>query len=182
MTTHETSFFRDRNPFEFMEETFFPNLLKEPPARKRLGIWSAACSSGQEIYSISMIIHQLFPDLLKWDLDFHATDISEPVLNKARKGSYSQLEVNRGLPMSYLIRYFSQGEDNSWNIKEKIKDSVEFSAVNLIEPWPNWAPFQVIFMRNVLIFQQSCLNLIDALRLHHMYLTSIIDIVDIRLS
>ena len=152
MTTHETSFFRDIHPFEYLQKKLFPELMKMNLTSKRIGIWYAACSSGQEIYSVAMIIKEHFPDFKDWQIDMYATDISKPVLDKARNGEFTQLEVGRGIPAKLLIKYFHQTEDKMWVISDEIRSMVNFQYLNLIEPWPNMTPFHVIFMRNVLIY------------------------------
>ncbi|MDO8795179.1 MAG: CheR family methyltransferase, partial [Vicinamibacterales bacterium] len=106
MTTNETTFFRDVEPFEVLRKVVLPDLIERNKQTRRLGIWYAASSTGQEPYSVSMLIHEHFPQLLQLDLQQLATDISPSVLARARDGVYSQVEVNRGLPANYLVRYF----------------------------------------------------------------------------
>src|SRR5450432_4554797 len=106
MTTNETSFFRDVKPFEALRQVVVPTLIKARQNERKLSIWCAACSSGQEPYSISMMLREHFPELQNWKVTILATDIATEVLEKSRAGRYTQLEVNRGLPASYLMKYF----------------------------------------------------------------------------
>jgi len=151
MTTNETFFFRDIHPFEAMRKVVLPEIAASGRDRKSLSIWSAASSSGQEIYSLAMLIREqerLFPG---WSIRLFGSDISNEILAKARAGRYSQLEVNRGLPAPMLLRHFEKvGTD--WHVKEDLRRMVEFRNVNLIEPLPALPPFDVVFLRNVLIY------------------------------
>jgi chemotaxis protein methyltransferase CheR len=151
MTTNETSFFRDLHPFEALRGTIVPELLASRSARHRLDLWCGACSSGQEPYSIAMVLREAFPQLASWDVRLLATDLSDEMLAKAREGRYSQLEVNRGLPAPYLVKYFDRvGTD--WQVKPDLKRGIEFRPMNLIAPWPAMPAFDVVFLRNVLIY------------------------------
>ena len=151
MTTNETFFFRDVHPFEAMRKVVLPQLAETNRERKTLSIWSAASSSGQEIYSLAMLIREqerLFPG---WSVRLVACDLSTEILAKARAGVYSQMEVNRGLPAPMLIRHFEKA-GLEWRIKEDLRRMVEFRPVNLIEPLPALPAMDVIFLRNVLIY------------------------------
>ena len=150
ITTHETSFFRDLHPFEALKTTILPTLL----ARRRsssLTIWCAACSSGQEPFSIAMLMREHFPTLAARQIRIIATDLSSAILARAREGLYSQIEVNRGLPAALLTRYFDK-QGLHWRIKSEIRRMVEFQQSNLAEPWPLIPPADLVFMRNVLIY------------------------------
>lgn len=151
MTTNETSFFRDSHPFETLKNTIFPELIKKRAARARLDIWSAACSSGQEAYSIGMILRENFPELLKWNVKIVGTDLSNEILERARKGRYNQFEVNRGLPAPLLVKYFTQ-QGVDWQITDSIRKMAEFIPMNLIGTWPPLLPMDIIMLRNVLIY------------------------------
>jgi chemotaxis protein methyltransferase CheR len=151
MTTNETSFFRDLKPFEVLREDVFPYLREKRAAKRRINMWCGAASTGQESYSVLMLLSEHFPELLGWTLDFTATDISNEVLEKARAGTYSQFEVNRGLPAQLLVKYFD-AEAGNWRIKEKLRQKVKFEHMNLIAPWPTRPPLDVVFLRNVLIY------------------------------
>ena len=149
VTTHETSFFRDWHPFESMQAHILPALAAESKKRP-INIWSAAASSGQEVYSLAFLAAQQ-PGMDLGRLRFMATDISANILAKARDGRYSQLEVNRGLPARLLLRFFDkQGVD--YQVKQEIRRMIEFRLLNLIETWPSLPEMDVIFLRNVLIY------------------------------
>jgi len=120
-------------------------------AQRRISIWSAACSTGQEPYSLAMMIRENFPQLATWNVSILATDLSPTVLTQARAGSYNQFEVNRGLPAPYLFKYFQKQADR-WVIKEDIRRMIEFRPMNLIEPWPIFPPFDIVLIRNVMIY------------------------------
>jgi chemotaxis protein methyltransferase CheR len=143
VTTHETSFFRDIHPFDAFRAHVLPGLAGR---RAPVHVWSAAASTGQEIYSLALIAAQQ-----GLDVRFIASDISTEILARAREGRFSQLEVNRGLPAPYLVRFF-QREGADWRIKEEIRSRVDFRIVNLIGAWPALPEMDVVFLRNVLIY------------------------------
>ena len=150
ITTHETSFFRDLHPFDALRTTVLPDLL----AKRRslnLTIWCAACSSGQEPYSVAMLVREHFPTLVNHRVRIIATDLSGAILDRAREGLYSQIEVNRGLPAVLLTKYFDK-QGLHWRIRSEIRRMVEFQQNNLAESWPPIPPLDVVFMRNVLIY------------------------------
>ncbi|MFC7494285.1 MULTISPECIES: CheR family methyltransferase [unclassified Nocardioides] len=149
LTTNETSWFRDSDPFNTLRQTVFPALAKTRPNRT-LRVWAGACSSGQEPYSIVMTALDT-PELAGWKVDLVATDLSDEMLERARKGEYSQLEVNRGLPATTMVRHFERAGLN-WRINQSIKDRVEFRHLNLTRPFPPMGKFDVVFLRNVLIY------------------------------
>jgi chemotaxis protein methyltransferase CheR len=151
LTTNETLFFRDYQPFEALRQSIIPALMEQRAATRRLTIWSAACSTGQEPYSLAMLLLEHFPQLADWKVSILATDFSSHVLDLARQGTYSQFEVNRGMPASYLVKYFTKQEEN-WRLKDQVKNLVTFRPMNLIEPWPVMLPFDLVFLRNVMIY------------------------------
>ena len=151
MTTNETTFFRDVEPFEALRKFVLPELIERNKQTRRLSIWYAASSTGQEPYSVSMLIQEHFPQLLSWDLQQLATDISPSVLARAREGKYGQVEINRGLPANYLVKYFSK-QGNEWQLKESIRKMVRFQELNLIRPWPTMADADIVMIRNVMIY------------------------------
>jgi len=174
LTTNETSFFRDFHPFESLRKEILPRIIEKRAAAKQLTIWSAACSTGQEPYTLAMLIQENFPQLADWKITILATDLSPTVLKVARLGHYSQFEVNRGLPASYLIKYFSKKEDR-WHISPKLKQNIQFTSMNLIQPWPILPPFDLVFIRNVMIYfdvetKKLILNRIRNCLLPHGYL------------
>jgi chemotaxis protein methyltransferase CheR len=151
LTTNETLFFRDFHPFEALRTDVLPRLVRENAATRRLSIWSAAASTGQEAYSIAMLLRDSFPQLASWDIRILGTDISASSLETARAATYSQFEVNRGLPATHLLRYFAPLE-GKWRLREELRRMVRFESMNLAQPWPALGPFDIVFMRNVLIY------------------------------
>ena len=151
MLTTETSFFRDIPFFEALRKSVLPNLLEKRSTEKKLNLWCAACSSGQEPYSIAILLREHFPTLASWTLTFIASDLSTEMLARAQEGRYSQFEVSRGLPTALLIKYYQQ-QGPTWQIKEEIRRMVEFRQINLIAAWSSLPDMDIIFMRNVLIY------------------------------
>jgi chemotaxis protein methyltransferase CheR len=151
LVTNETSFFRDRYPFEALKKFILPELLDKRTIERSLNIWCAACSNGQEPYSIAMLIKEHFPMLANWSLKLMASDFSSKVLAKAKQGRYNQLEIQRGLPKNFCDRYFHQC-DRDWQIQQEILQMVEFRQINLVQCWPSLPKYDVIFLRNVLIY------------------------------
>jgi chemotaxis protein methyltransferase CheR len=151
MTTNETSFFRDVAPFQALRTTVVPPLLKARAAQRRLRVWCAASSSGQEPYSIAMTLDDAFPELAGWDVSIAGTDLSKEMVERGRSGLYKALEVNRGLPAPMLVKYFTKvGVD--YQLKDELRSRVEFTELNLIGAWPAFATFDIVFLRNVLIY------------------------------
>lgn len=152
MTTNETFFFRDITPFEVLKKEVIPDLLSRRSPNGPLNIWCAASSSGQEPYTISMVIADNFPSLkTPGSLTFIASDISQQMLAKAKSGLYTQLEVNRGLPAALLVKHFTKvGLD--WQIKDEIKRMVDYRMINLSTTFPSLPQMDIIFIRNVLIY------------------------------
>ena len=150
MTTNETSFFRDSTPFQRLKEDILPYFANKKSTQKTLKILSAACSSGQEPYSIAMLLRE-YPALAGWNFEIIATDLSLDILKQAQSGVYSQFEVQRGLPIQMLVKYFTQ-QGNSWVIKSEIKNMVIFKEMNLLENFAGLGLIDIIFCRNVLIY------------------------------
>jgi len=151
MTTNETSFFRDHHPFEALKHTVLPDLIKKRASTRKLRIWCAACSTGQEPYSLAMLIDEHFPQLATWKVSILGTDVSKAVLARARTGRYRQIEVNRGLGANTLLRYFLR-DGLEWEIRTDLRRMVQFESLNLIGPWPRTEKFDIVFLRNVLIY------------------------------
>lgn len=151
MTTNETSFFRDGHPFTALADHVLPELVRARSGTRALTIWCAACSSGQEPYSIAMLVHDIVGADPSWRVRLLATDISPAMLARTRAGCYTQFEVNRGLPAHRLVRHFRrQGLD--WQIEEPLRRMVETRLLNLDEDFPGVPATDLIFLRNVLIY------------------------------
>jgi chemotaxis protein methyltransferase CheR len=151
MVTAETSFFRDIHPFESLKNAVLPELIQRREASRQLNIWCAASSSGQEPYSIAILLWEYFPQLRTWRINLLATDISRVMLARSEAGRYSQLEVNRGLPTPLLLKWFRQ-EGSHWRIDERLRSTLTFSQMNLIQPWPAMPRWDLVLLRNVMIY------------------------------
>jgi chemotaxis protein methyltransferase CheR len=151
MATTETLFFRDRKPYEALRNTILPELQRMRAVERKLQIWSCGCSSGQEPYSVGMLVREHFPSLGTWDLRLVASDISTEMLARSRAGLYSQLEVNRGLPSELLHKYFDR-TGTEWQIRNDLRNMVEFRELNLAGPWCAMPPMDLVMLRNVLIY------------------------------
>jgi chemotaxis protein methyltransferase CheR len=151
MTTNESFFFRDRVPFDNFRKVILPQLLQARKDVRRIRIWCAACSTGQEPYSLAMLLDEEAHRLTGWNVDILATDLSRSVIAAARGGVYTQFEVQRGLPISQLLRYFRQ-EGDRWRINEHLRSRVRFEEFNLLYDYGELGLFDVIFCRNVLIY------------------------------
>ncbi|MCA9127694.1 MAG: protein-glutamate O-methyltransferase CheR [Planctomycetales bacterium] len=157
MTTHETLFFRDTAPFEALKNKVFPELIdsKERTASPRtLRIWSAACSTGQEPYSIAITLHELLGSFKGWDISILATDVSELAIQSASEGIYSAHQVERGLPLNLRNKYFEQC-DRGWRISDSLRSPIRFRRFNLLESFTGLGTFDVILCRNVAIYFTS---------------------------
>jgi chemotaxis protein methyltransferase CheR len=150
MTTNETFFFRDKTPFDHFKETVLPELIKARAARRSLRIWCAASSTGQEPYSLAMIIKDT-PALAGWRVEIIGTDLSPEVLEKSRAALYTQFEVQRGLPIQLLVKHFQQ-VGAMWQLNADTKAMVQFRQFNLLQDFGSLGKFDVIFCRNVLIY------------------------------
>ena len=162
MTTNETFFYRDKVPFDHLRDTILPLMMQSRASRKSLRIWSAACSTGQEPYSIAMCLKEKAAMLQGWRIEIVATDLSQEVLEKSKAGIYSQFEVQRGLPIQLLVKYFTQiGE--LWQISSEIRSMVQHKQLNLLQDFTHLGKFDVIFCRNVLIYfdQDTKINIFD---------------------
>ncbi len=151
MTTNETLFFREPATFNAISAAVLPELVKARAAEKQIRVWSAAASTGQEAYSAAMMLSELKPSLGGASLQILGTDYCEKVLEYARKGQYTQIEVNRGLPTSLMLKYFERSGIR-WQISEQIRSMVDFRPLNLCAPFPVLPRFDVILLRNVLIY------------------------------
>jgi chemotaxis protein methyltransferase CheR len=151
MTTNESFFFRDIKPFEQFRNFVLPQLLRSRAAKKSIRIWSAACSSGQEPYSLAMILNEEKDKLAGWQFEIVATDLSNEILEKAQAGTYSQFEVQRGLPIQLLVKYFKQNGER-WQIDPALRGAIKFRPLNLLDDFTTLGQFDVVFCRNVLIY------------------------------
>jgi chemotaxis protein methyltransferase CheR len=151
MTTNETAFFRDSHPFDALRTHVLPQLVSARAPSRTLRIWSGACSTGQEAYSIAMLIHASFPELLRWSLEIIGTDLNTEVVERARAGVYRSHEVARGVPTEYLDRYFER-DGRDFRVARAIRDMVTFRPMNLVGAWIGLPTFDVVFMRNVFIY------------------------------
>jgi chemotaxis protein methyltransferase CheR len=164
MATNESFFFRDKVPFDYFRNIVMPTLLAARARARTIRIWCAAASTGQEPYSLAMCLKQMERDLAGWRIEIFATDLSGEVLEKARSGLYSQFEVQRGLPIQLLIKYFTQvGE--LWQIGPDIRSMVKYRQLNLLSDFSNLGTFDLVFCRNVLIYfdQQTKINVLERL-------------------
>jgi chemotaxis protein methyltransferase CheR len=150
LTTNETSWFRDGEPFTAFRTAVLPDLMQARQASRRLRIWSAACSSGQEAYTVAMLLEDT-PELAGWHCEVLGTDLSNEMVERSRAGVYSQLEVNRGLPATALVRHF-QRDGAAWRVNQRLAAMTTFRQLNLVRPWPPMGQFDVVLLRNVLIY------------------------------
>ncbi|MDH3792477.1 MAG: protein-glutamate O-methyltransferase [Rhodospirillales bacterium] len=151
MTTNESFFFRDSKPFDQFRDMVLPHLLEHRVSRKSIKVWCAACSSGQEPYSLAMILKENEARLAGWKIEIFATDISREMLVKSKEGRYSQFEVQRGLPINLMVKYFKQDGDR-WQIDDAIRRMVTFKPFNLLDDPSTIGQCDVVFCRNVLIY------------------------------
>jgi chemotaxis protein methyltransferase CheR len=164
MTTNETFFFRDKVPFDHFRQAIMPEILKARAARKSVRIWCAAGSTGQEPYSLAMCLKEMEGQLAGWRVEIIATDLSQEVLEKSKAGLYSQFEVQRGLPIQMLVKYFKQNGE-FWQINPDIRAMVQHRQLNLLHDFSQLGTFDVIFCRNVLIYfdQDTKINIFNRL-------------------
>lgn len=151
MTTNESFFFRDTKPFDLFRDAIMPDVLRARAGQKSLRVWCAAASSGQEPYSLAIILKEMAAKMAGWRTEIVGTDISRDILDKAKKGLYTQFEVQRGLPIQLLLKYFEKKEE-SWEIKPEIRSMVQYREYNLLDRLGPLGKFDVVFCRNVLIY------------------------------
>jgi chemotaxis protein methyltransferase CheR len=151
MTINETSFFRDGKPFDVLRDTILPRLIENNAAERRLRVWSAASSTGQEAYSIAMLICEHFAELAGWDVKILGTDISRQVIEYAQRGRYRRMEVNRGLPARMLVKYLVRDGDE-WEVTPNLRAMCSFQYANLCAPLPKLPVFDLVMLRNVLLY------------------------------
>jgi len=151
MTTNETSFFRDIHPFEALKTEVLPKLIEARKATQTINIWSAACSTGQEAYTIGMVLREHFPACSSWKIRILCTDLSQEVIAKAKEGRFSQLEVNRGMPAALLVKYFKR-DGLTYLVSDELRKLVDFRELNLAKTWTGIPTMDIVFLRNVLIY------------------------------
>ncbi|SON57086.1 Chemotaxis protein methyltransferase [Hartmannibacter diazotrophicus] len=151
MTTNESFFFRDKTPFDHLKDVMLPAMLEKRATQRKIRIWCAAASTGQEPYSIAMCLKEMGARLSGWRIEIIGTDISNDVLDRAKAGTYSQFEVQRGLPIQMLLKYFTQRGD-TWEISSSLKQMVQWRKLNLLDNFSTLGTFDIVFCRNVLIY------------------------------
>ena len=151
MTTNETSFFRDTAPFDCVRQHVMPDLLARRSAERRLNVWCAAASTGQEPYTLAIVLREHFPQLASWTVTFLASDLSTDVLAKARAGRYSPTDMNRGMPPALIAKYFRRDGDD-YQVSPDLRRMIDFRQVNLLDAWPPMPKLDLVFVRNVLIY------------------------------
>ena len=164
MTTNETFFFRDKVPFDHFRDTIMPDIIKARAGRRSVRIWCAAGSTGQEPYSLAMTLKEMGAALTGWRVEIIATDLSQEVLEKAKAGVYSQFEVQRGLPIQMLMKYFKQTGE-TWQVNPELRAMIQHRQLNLLQDFSHLGTFDVIFCRNVLIYfdQETKINIFNRL-------------------
>ncbi|MEA2103015.1 MAG: protein-glutamate O-methyltransferase CheR, partial [Thermodesulfobacteriota bacterium] len=153
-TTNETLFFRDNSPFEMLQHKVVPDIIDRRESKAgptKIRIWSAACSTGQEIYSIAITLKELLPDMKGYRISLLGTDISDAAVAQASYGKYNKFEIERGLSMDKLKKYFTP-DGNTWKVKDEIRAMASFKKLNLMEPFSGLGKFDIIFCRNVAIY------------------------------
>ncbi|HXX91523.1 MAG TPA: protein-glutamate O-methyltransferase CheR [Acidimicrobiales bacterium] len=163
MTTNETSWFRDVHPFNALRDTILPELIDRNRESRTLSVWSAACSTGQELYSVALLLDAHFSEVEYWNLELLGTDLNNTVVDRARAGSFSGLEINRGLPAAMIARYFVRDGAN-FVIHARLRNKVRFEKFNLAAQWTGLPTFDLILLRNVLIYfdQPTKKQILDA--------------------
>lgn len=151
MAIHETFFFRDPGLMTCLQEKILPNLVLKRSQEKRLRIWSAACSTGQEAWTLCLMLREHFPEVADWDIQILASDFSRQALEQARSGRYGLTDINRGMPARMLVSWFRQS-GAEWQVKPELQRMVEFREINLVDQWPELPHFDLILLRNVLIY------------------------------
>ncbi len=152
LTTNETYFFRDKQVFDVLSQNVLPQLVEAKRSERSMRIYCAAASTGQEVFSLMMLMRELLPILSGWDMFIQASDISQACIERARQGIYTSKEVERGLPPEYLIKYFEKLPDGSFQISSVLRELVHFSRLNLLDEPDNYPKFDLILLRNVLIY------------------------------
>lgn len=165
MTINETSFFRDRSPFDLLKDKLLPSLIENRSQQQTLRLWSAACSTGQEAYSLAMLLRQHFPQLAQWKIEIVGTDINAEMVRRARSGRFQRMEVNRGLPARFLLQYFVRDEEE-WKAISELRSMCSFHQRNLSHAFPVLEKYDGILMRNVLFYFSEATRRLILRRIH----------------
>lgn len=153
MTTNESSFFRDSKPFDDFKNIVMPEVMKQAGSRHKIRLWSAACSTGQEAYTLGVTwLEEVAPKNPGWQFEMIGSDLAQKVVDKAKEGHYSQFEVQRGMPIKLLLKYFKPQPDTTWIVGDQVKSLVKFQTANLLESYASLGKFDIVFCRNVLIY------------------------------
>lgn len=153
MTTNESSFFRDSKPFDDFKNIVIPAIMQQTGGRRKIRLWSAACSTGQEAYTLGITwLEDIAPKNPGWQFEMLGSDLAQKVVDKAKLAQYSQFEVQRGLPIKLLLKYFKPQPDTTWIVGDQVKALVKFQTQNLLEGYASLGKFDVVFCRNVLIY------------------------------
>ncbi|MFZ4583744.1 MAG: CheR family methyltransferase [Acidimicrobiia bacterium] len=165
MTTNETSFFRDGRPFDALREGIIPALMQARANSRRLSIWCGAAASGQEPYSLAMLLRESFPQLSVWNLRVLCTDVSPAMIARCKEACFAQIEVNRGLSKAKLQRWFDES-GAGWRVRNELRVGLEFRVMNLLEPWPGLVNVDLVMLRNVLIYfdQETKFDVLERVR------------------
>jgi chemotaxis protein methyltransferase CheR len=168
MTTHETSFFRDSRPFDLLRTELLPRLIEQRRPARALRLWSAACSTGQEAYSLAIGLREHFPQLVHWSIRIDGTDLCAEAVRRAQAGRYQRIEINRGLPVRLAMRYFDR-QDEDWVVKPEVRSLCTFRQMNLCTPPPTFhEQYDVIFLRNVMLYFAQETRLALLARMHRL--------------
>ncbi len=155
LTTTETFFFRDSHYFDLLKSHILPSIIQKNISTQTIRIWSAVCSSGQEPYSIRLLINENFPELANWNISIYCSDVNSKVLNQAKKGEYSLLEIQRGLTNEFIEKYFTKSTGYHYKINEDHKIQMHFLKLNLLKDEYPIPPMDIVFLRNVLIYLEE---------------------------
>lgn len=154
MLASQSAFFREAELFQALRQTVLPDLIRRRAEDRKLNVWDVACSTGQEPYSVAMLMEEFFPALSEWKTRFVASDSSSRALKKAREAHYDDLEVSRGVPIQMLGRHFQRMQDG-WVVRSKLREQIEFERIALIDPWPDLPPFDLVIVRDILIYMEE---------------------------
>jgi chemotaxis protein methyltransferase CheR len=170
MTTNETMFFRDVYPFEVLKNNIVPSIMDQKKSSKEFYVWCAAASTGQEPYSLVILLKENFPELNNWNVYIKATDLSSEAIEKAKSGIYNTAEIQRGLTQAQIDRYFTKLPNGHFKLNEDIKKNVKFDCMNLVDDWPFLPRFDLILLRNIMIYFNQNTKLDILKKMNHQLL------------